>query len=149
MDALDIVGCIVSESGKQSDRHIRIKSSANVNVRCESALNNQAFRLDLSCQVGCDGSTERPTEDDNIVRWYCPFFGQPFVCSLCVQVRALFGWLAITITVAAIVKDEAIQSKIMKDAYAVQAVHNVAAVAVTKKYCKLCIFCGNVPTVQS
>ncbi len=149
VNLLDIAESIVAESGEPADRHIGVEFFADVDVRGEGAFENQGPGLYFCCQLCGDGCTQGPAEDNDIIGGDIFFFGKPLVCGLNVFVGSFFGGGALTVTVASIVKNKAVQSEIVKDVYAVEAVHNISAVAVTKQDGKFSVFGGDIPAGQS
>ncbi len=146
--ATDVIDSGVAESGGHANGHIGIKLFTDINIRGETAFDDKGPGLDLCGEVCSDASAERPAEEDYFLRRDVFLLCEPFVCGFDIVVCSGFRRFALAGAVAAVVKNEAVEAKLVQYVYGVESMCHVAAVAVAEKDREGCIFGWDEPCRQ-
>jgi hypothetical protein len=104
--------------------------------------------LDAAGKVRGDASAQRAAEENDLSGGHTLDLSQPLVGGLGVEVSARLGRSAGTVAVPAIVEDEAAQPQLAELIETVQAVHDVAAVAVAVQKGESSVLGRHVPAAQ-
>lgn len=129
-DFADVIDGGVVESGEPFYGHIGVKFPANGRIRCKGAFDYKGCGFEFSCEIGGDASAKGPAKEDDLLRCDAFFLCEPSVGGPGVEVCSIFGWGSLAFAVAAVIEDEAIESKGVEEVNGFEEVHHIAAVAV-------------------
>ena len=106
----------------------------HVRPRAETGLDNHRSGCVLTAQPGADSAAQGAAENDDPIRGNPPLTDQIIPGCLRIEVSALFAGLAGALTITPVIDDQGVQAQLVEDRDAVQAVGNIAGIAVKKQH---------------
>jgi hypothetical protein len=138
----------VAQPGDQARRQEWIEPAGHIDPRGKTGFDNHCRRCVLGAQPGADRAAQGTAKYDDPVGRDATFIDQVVPGRLCIEIRALLRRLAAALTVAPVVNDQCIHSQLVEDLDAVQAMGDIAGIAVKKQHHATAADGRHIPAMQ-